>query len=271
VRIIVTGASGFLGRAVLTSFSTNGIEVIGLSRSAIDGLTCVQSYVDAPSGDVLVHLAEANDRAWVNAQGAEYETAAIDSFHCLLAKRYTRTIYASSAAIYGDACNWHRRTDEVVTPTDAYMRIKHACEQAVLQAGGIAVRFTNLYGPGMAKSNVVSAVLSQLTLDGPISLYDTSPVRDFLWVNNAAEAVLAMVKVPTTGIFNVGTAIGTSIQTLVETALKEGGQEGRPILSRTTNARASTLTVDITPTIAAFQWQPSMLLADGLSQLIAHP
>ena len=87
MRVIVTGASGFLGRAVLASLSASGIDCVGVSRRAGAGLTQVASYRDTPHGDVLVHLAEANDRAWVNAQGADYEAEAVAIFQALLSLR----------------------------------------------------------------------------------------------------------------------------------------------------------------------------------------
>lgn len=268
MRVIVTGASGFLGRAVMQNLAASGHDVLGLSRRNLPGLQQVASCADAPSGDALVHLAEASDRASVNARGQAAEQEAADTIHALLAKNYFRFVYASSAVLYGDAHNWPRRTDEAVNIVDSYTRIKYTCEQAVLGAGGAVARLANLYGPGMSPGNVVSTLLAQLEGNGPITLQDTTPVRDFLWIDDAAEAISSMVQHNEKGIFNIGTSVGTSIQLLAETALGIAGKSERPIHSLKANTPSSTLSVDISATQKTFGWQPKTSVAEGLKRLI---
>ena len=53
----------------------------------------------------------------------------------------------------------------MVTATDRYARIKYACEQLVLDTGGIAARLTNLYGAGMAEGKTSKTRIDQLLVE----------------------------------------------------------------------------------------------------------
>lgn len=268
MRVVITGASGFLGQALLAGLGEAGISCVGLSRREIPGLLRVPSYAEAPQGDLLIHLAEANDRGWVNAQGDAYEETSQRTLRALLDKGYQRVIYASSAVLYGDRDGSPRRTSDPVHIHDRYARIKQASEQQVLATGGTVARLTNLYGPGMSSSNVLSAILQQLHRTGPLTLQDTSPVRDFLWVGDAASALVHMIRSPVAGIFNVGSGVGTSIRELATLVLEAAGQPDRPLVSLRSGTPPSSLVVDITETLSAFGWRPSVALREGLRQLV---
>ena len=48
------------------------------------------------------------------------------------------------------------------------------------------MRLANVYGPGMAANNVMSDILGQVPGDGPLVVRDIAPVRDYLWIEDAA-------------------------------------------------------------------------------------
>ena len=132
------------------------------------------------------------------------------------------------------------------------------------------VRLANIYGPGMAAENVLSRILGQLDQNGPIELQDTSPVRDFIWVEDAAEVIIKMAIQQAQGLFNVGTGIGTSIGELARMALEEAKQPQRQIVSTQSTAKPSCIVLDITKTKQYLHWQPSVLLNEGLRRLVSR-
>ena len=70
MRVVITGAAGFLGTALrhrLLAFEQ--VEVLGISRRPLPGLLTVSNYAEIPSGDILIHLAESSDRQISNSNG----------------------------------------------------------------------------------------------------------------------------------------------------------------------------------------------------------
>lgn len=268
MKFIVTGASGFLGRALMQDLAHKGIDAVGVSRSPCRGCIQVESYTEAPDGDVLVHLAEASDRAYAQANSPLYETQSLATLHALQSKGFSRVIYASSAVLYGDQEQSLRKVGDPVYALDAYTRLKLASEQSVLARGGIVARLVNLYGPGMAEGNVLSTILGQIRKDGPVRVLDATPIRDFLWIGDAARALTLMATGEASGVFNVGSGQGISIRELANVVLDAAGQTGRPVESIRVNSRISELVVDISQTKDAFGWYPTVNLVEGISTLV---
>jgi UDP-glucose 4-epimerase len=271
--LVVTGASGFLGRALLADLSRRGAPVIAVSRRPAPVLPGVETvrvadYAETPRGDVLVHLAEPAALAAAEEAGAAHEKAMLGTLDRLLASGFRRVVYGSSAIVYGDRLKHPRRPDEAPAPAGLYGRTKLAGERMVLAAGGVAVRLANLYGPGMAANNVLSDAMRQLGGAGPLPLRDTAPVRDFLWIGDAAAGLAAVALGEAAGLYNLGTGRGTSIGDLARLLLETAGKAGREIVATAPGGRPSTLVLDIAATEAAFGWRPQTSLASGLRMLL---
>lgn len=274
MRVVVTGASGFLGQAVLHQLAQLGVHATGVARRPGPGLQVVAHYSQTPCADVLVHLAQVNDRHQVNAAGATHEADMDATLAALLASGPARVVFASSAVLYGDGAEHAHGPDDPIHTTDSYTRIKAAAERRVLGTPGVAgsvARLVNLYGPGMARGNVLSHILAQIPGSGPLQVFDDSPVRDFLWIDDAARALVQMALGQACGVFNVGTSCATSIRQLAQTALAVAGQADRAVQSTQPSTRPSHLVVDPRRTQQAFGWSATTPLPSGLRQLLSTP
>jgi UDP-glucose 4-epimerase len=190
------------------------------------------------------------------------------TLEALLGKPFSWVIYSSSAVLYGDrSVTPHVETDPVYA-NDVYTRIKLASERMVLERGGGVARLSNLYGPGMARGTVFGTILGQLGQSGPLTVQTTSPVRDFLWIDDAVMALSRLAESRASGVFNVGSGVGASIAELASTALDESGETGRPVVATQTDAGPSILVLDISKTTAALGWRPQVSLREGLHRLI---
>jgi nucleoside-diphosphate-sugar epimerase len=271
---VITGASGFLGGFVARAFGAQpGTEVIRVSRREAPGTTRVTDYSDSPAGDVLIHLAQEADQAKVVAEGTAHEERALASLRALLAKGYSRVVYASSGALYGDADERPHTPRDPVQTGDAYARLKRESEVAVIDSGGTAARLANLYGPGIRPETVLGTILAQIPGNGPLRVRTMRPIRDFLWAEDAAEGFVALASAPAGSggrVVNLGTGIGTSIGDVARTALRVAGQEQREVLETTEHATASTLILDYAETTSLCGWTPRIALRDGLARLLEH-
>jgi len=272
-HVCVAGASGFLGRRLVAALAAAGVPTTAASRGApTDGPGVrplrVRSYADLPGGDVLVHLAETRDLHAVAADEERHRADARGLLAALLDGRYRRVVYASSGVVHGDGGDRPRRPDEPPEARGAYARMKLDGEAAVLAAGGTVVRLANLYGPGMAPDSAVAEILAQVRGEGPLRIRDGAPVRDWLWIGDAADALARVAADPAPGVFNLGTGRGVAVAEVARAALRAAGREDRGVEETAPSARASALVLDPSALSARWGWRPATPLEDGLAMLI---
>jgi len=267
-EIIVTGASGFLGRAVMAELKDSGLPAMGVCRKASAGMHWVVDYRDTPPADVLIHLAEEPDRAIANrSEAALCEQS--DTIRRLIA-RAGKIIYASSGAVYGDTGRAPFTTDDAVHEYDLYSRAKIANERVALDAGGTVLRLANLYGAGMAPNNVISDIARQIPGEGALRVRDDKPVRDFLAVTDAARAFALAAKASVNGILNVGTGRGQSIGEVARLALEVAGQARREVAATSPGQRPSVNVLDVSETLRRLSWFSTCSLRDYFLQRLAR-
>lgn len=273
---VVTGASGFLGRAVVAELINRRLSVMRVARSRLQSLACVtdvqvsqySNFAPEASNPVLIHLAEIRDVAEANRRGEDHVREAMSTLAGLLRHRWCHVVYASSAVVYGDGEGRPRTTDEVVSPQEPYARSKLACERIAVSSGGAALRLSNVYGPGMARDNVVSDVMKQIPGKGELKVRDVAPVRDFLWVADAAAGLVAAATKNAGGLFNLGTGKGASIGEVAQRALNLAGESERPVIGINREPRVSHLVLNIEKTAASLGWSPVVDLDRGLATLL---
>jgi UDP-glucose 4-epimerase len=182
----------------------------------------------------------------------------------ILAKRAATFIYASSGVVYGDVGVTPFGTDACVEATDVYSRSKIRNEALALSVGGTVLRLSNLFGVGMSPCNVVSDIAKQLGRPTPLVVRDDGPVRDFLSVNAAANAIGLLVQAPQPGIFNIGSGIGVSIRELALLALRAVGEQSREIVVTHPSGRHSVNILDISDTQRCLGWGATYAPLDDL-------
>jgi UDP-glucose 4-epimerase len=266
--VVITGASGFVGRHLHARLVAAGFNVIAVSRRPSTGMVQVEDYGRSPDGDVLIHLGEESDRAVVNSAGESYLDMSARVVSALASRGYRRLIYISSGTVYGDASAQPHKPSDAVFANDTYNRAKITNEGIVLAAGGGVVRLSNLYGEGMALTNVLSDIIAQLPRPGPLVVRDAAPVRDYLHVSDVAGALVRFAESDYSGIINVASGSGTTVLRLANIASAAAGQAGRVVVSTNSTACNSTNVLDITETSTILDWKPRVDLVDGLTELV---
>jgi len=260
-RIVVTGASGFLARHLIPLLESK-FETVPVTRNKTRGAIHVKDYSDTPDGDLVIHLAEGADLS--------QHSADEDVLRCLrtvkiLSQRFRhRLVYASSSLVYKNTGAVKYSVGDPVEPIDSYTTLKLNNEERVASCGGSVVRFSNLYGPGMASSSVMSDILRQIPGAGPLTVRDDTPIRDFLSVDDAANSLLRIVLTGNKGIFNVGAGVGTSIRGLALLALKLEGNGRREVLATSPNQIEARLVLDIEATERSLGWAPASSLHERM-------
>ncbi|MFV3077874.1 NAD-dependent epimerase/dehydratase family protein [Niveispirillum fermenti] len=263
MRIAITGAGGFLGRA-LRAVLAGAEPPLLLSR----GQGGAGDPLLVPAACVLVHLGEPADAGQAGREGETHVSAVTDAMARLLCQPWHHIVYASSALVYGDEATV---PVDVSAPTPGpgfYAQGKRAVEAMVLAAGGTVLRFANLYGPGQAQGTVLADLMMQLGEPGPLLVRDADPVRDFLHVRDAAAALVVAVSRMPGGIWNIGSGRGLPIGELASLLLAVAGQQGREIRSKGISGRRSYLVLDITRSQVGLGWAPTIDLRSGLKEML---
>jgi UDP-glucose 4-epimerase len=273
---VVTGGSGFLGRAIVRMLADAGRPVTRVIRRDVEPEPSVTDlriadYRDLPENmgsSILIHAGEPADIGAAETRGEGHLRQVQDLIGTLLSRGFARFVYISSGAVYGDDIPTPRKEDEPIAPRGIYAKGKANCEAQVLARGGVVVRLSNLFGPGMARNTLIGDLLAQIPGDGPLRLRDDAPVRDYVFVEDAARAIVACATHPVTGIVNVGSGIGTSAGALAREMLEIAGEAGRPVVATQASGRVSHLVLDISQSKRKLGWQTRVSLADGLERML---
>jgi len=272
--LVVTGASGFVGRSLVAHLRGLGCKVIGLTRRGSqrqcnDGsLVSVEDYGDFPgySGAIVIHLAEPprTDRELL-AEAPGQLIGRIAMF------RPRGLVYASSALVYRNADDRPCRETDMVGGDIPYVRDKLSGEAGVLRAGGAVARLTSLYGAGIPPGNIFADMLAQIRIAGPLQLRDLSPIRDWMAVDDAVAGLTKLALSGMTGIYNIGTGRGASVGMLARTLLEVAGQAERDVVATRPGASgtATSLVLDPENTAQWLGWRARISLRDGLASMLA--
>jgi dTDP-4-dehydrorhamnose reductase len=213
-RILVTGASGFLGGAIVAAAPAAGWEAVGtaLTHPAWMGLdvrdaAAVDRVVGAVAPDAIIHTAyrqHGEEAMATNAIGAGHVAAAARS----RSRPHARLVHVSSDAIFAGDGDRPLREGDVVRPVTAYGTTKAAGEVAVRAANpdALLVRTSLLIGgPGHAPSPHEALALAVARGEQQMTFF-TDEVRSPIQVDDLAAALLELAAQEGGGPLHVGGA-----------------------------------------------------------------
>lgn len=273
--IVIAGASGFIGSNILKQKDLFPYNLfIPVTRRDIPDFIKVENYAESPNGDVLLYLADENSNDLSIEKSRISLDQNLETLSKLIARGYSKIIYVSSSALYGDQNpNLNTITSPIVFETP-YTYLKYHSELKVLQnPNAVVVRLSNVYGPGMSRNNVISTILSQIPGGGDLQIKSMRPVRDFIWVVDVVNALIKLANMDinsfTTRVFNISTGIGTSIGELAKTALRIAEESSRNIKESLHLQNNSCAVMDYSETKKVLDWTPQVNVESGLEMLFA--
>ncbi len=221
MTVLVTGASGFIGRRLVRACSERDEPVIAMSRShPVTNLTGSRScvFVQADIGDpyslhglasgvhLVVHLAgyaHAEDANDASAQ-ATHERVTVEGTRNLLAEAQRagvrRFVFASSVKAAGEGGEVCVDETSPSRPETAYGRVKRVAEELILEAGartGMHVSILRLplvYGPG--NKGYLPRMIAAIARGRFPPLPETHNRRSMVHVDDAVQALLLAAERP---------------------------------------------------------------------------
>jgi nucleoside-diphosphate-sugar epimerase len=297
-RVLVTGAAGFLGSHLVPRLIDRGAAVCALDHAGVRawrlieraGITAavradVRTLADGAHDrllgriDTIIHLAaigvlgevpDVRDMVTTNVDG----TVAV----LLAAQRSrARVIYCGSCFEYGSGARWTE--DALPAPTSEYGAAKAAgwlIAQAFARRTGlelVSLRPFTMYGPMEPPGRLIPSVVRHALAGRSIDLTPGDQARDFVYVEDAADAFVAAATTDAAvgGTFNVCTGNAATVRDIVNCVLRRTGSTSMARFGAL-SYRSTELPVLSGDTARAEQilgWRARVSLEEGLDRTIA--
>jgi CDP-glucose 4,6-dehydratase len=307
-RVLVTGATGLLGGWLVRSLLDQGAEVVAIVRDEVP-----RSYLHEEGliGQVTACRGDVCDAPFVGRVLAEYEVATVfhlaaqtivpianasplSTFETNIKGTWTvleearlcpfvgEVLVASSDKAYGASDALPYRESHPLQGKAPY-DVSKSCADLIAQAYAstwslnvCVVRCGNLFGGGDLNYNrLVPGVIRDITFGRrPVLRSDGSPVRDYIYVEDAARAYVLLAEAMRADASLRGEAFNFSLETpvrvldLVETILRVMGSELEPDVRATAKVELLAQYLDASAARTRLGWRPSVTLEDGLARTV---
>jgi len=249
-RVLVTGASGCVGRHVLPLLVSKGWDVHAVASKAAPSDQAgvrwhVADLLDARQSAAVVQAARASHLlhlAWYIAPGRwaaapdnfDWVTASLALVRAFKGEGGTRFVGAGSCLEYDWNAGTCAEDRTPLKPHTAYGACKHAMQMlaSALSTDGLTSawgRIFFLYGPHEHPDRLVPAVIRSLLAGEPAKTSHGNQIRDYLFAGDVADAFVTLLERDVTGPINIASGRPIALKDIV---IRIGDLMGRPDLLR---------------------------------------
>ena len=282
-KTILIGSTGFLGPAFLKIDPT--ITAVGRSAPAYGlhnefialGDNLDFSVLDRVSFNNVIFLIGSSDHKVLNVHPTmafEKNVIALSAFLTYLknSRRKVDKVINFTTMLQYDSSQMKIPCDENQPRNpyvNNYVMSKYVSELITQQYRDIFsiidVRISNVYGPtSLYRPDIVPSVIWSILEKGKASVWNKSPKRDFIFVEDAVFAILELIKTTYSGPINLGSGVSSSVhklcahlEVLAGISIKD---EAIPVSGHMEFCQDISLIKSIT------NWEPQFSLADGLKK-----
>jgi nucleoside-diphosphate-sugar epimerase len=295
MRILVTGAAGFIGSEVVCQLAGRGDQVIAvdrnprlLERSTSHAPDVLRFHLDlcdaaqvvrlirAECPDALIHL------AWYAAP-QDYLTSHANLASLAATATIVEAVLSAGCRklVIGGSCAEYAVQDRLlveddpVDPRTLYAACKHAAWHLarILAAEAGAdlawARIFHLHGPRENAARLIPWVAEQLTSGAPVDLTDGNQVRDHLHVADVASGFIALLAPEASGIFNICSGQPVTLRQVLETVGEIVGNKQLLRFGARAHRPGETMYLAGDPSrLRSLGWAPRFGLRDGLVEAL---
>jgi dTDP-glucose 4,6-dehydratase len=302
VRVLITGAAGFLGSHLTDRFLADGHTVVGLDNfvtghpdniahlmgnerySFVRHNISEYTYVSGELDGVLHFASPASPIDYLELPIQTLKVGSLGTHNALgiaLAKK-ARFFLASTSEVYGDPLV-HPQPESYwgnvnpIGPRGVYdeaKRFAEAITMAYHRFHGVdtrIVRIFNTYGPRMRPRDgrVVSNFIVQALNSEPITIYgDGSQTRSFCYVADEVEGIYRLFMNGDSSPTNIGNPVEYTVKQLAEIVVELTGTKSPIVYKELPEDDPKVRQPDITRARAMLGWEPKVDVRDGVARTI---
>lgn len=276
-KVLVTGSSGFIGKALCTKLKSQQIEVIEFSGDICDS-NSIQKLNNTNISHCF-HLAAKTfvPDSWLH-PATFIKTNVSGTQNILnLCKNKNASLTYISAYLYGAPKEIPISENTPLNPNNPYALSKYLAEQlcsfyALAYNLNISViRPFNVYGPGQEGKFLIPSIIRQAIHEKEIKVKDLSPKRDYVFIDDLIDAMIAsMFKKKEYAVYNVASGTSYSVKEVID-AIQQVSKTDLKIISENTE-RAN----EIPDTLANIDhiknelaWHPRHSFTEGIAKIIS--
>lgn len=280
-NILVTGANGFIGKALVRRLSDCGYKVFEFDIN-IGDISEKDSLkiVEKKNIDHVFHLAARSfvPDSWKNPVEF-YKTNVIGTANVLdfCRSHFCSVTYVSSYA-YGTPDYFPIDENHPVKSYNPYSHSKNMAEEICeFYKKNFGVKITifrpfNIYGPGQNEIFLIPEIIKQLVSSGKkiIEVNDLKPKRDYLYIDDFIDALMLSID-NTDGIYNIGSGYSLSVEEIIKKAIKVSGID-KKYLSKNSSRKneVNDVVADISKVKKELGWVVNTAFEKGLKCCIDY-
>lgn len=301
MRIVVTGATSFLGSVTVRQLLEKGFRVDAIVRPGSGNMSNLYRQIpkdreddlqivelnlhdigrikeSVPAADAWIHMgwdgsgSENRKKRDVQQSNVVQSVKAVHAAHAIGCKRF---LFTGSQAEYG-VCNTPIAETNPLNPVSEYGIAKVEFGQqaeklcAVYGMEYIHVRIFSVYGPGDHPHSLVETCLRTWAENGEMKLGECTQKWNYLYIEDAVSALVRLLEKAEPGAYNIASRDVRVLREYIKEMHELCGNRGSYVFGeRPQNAEGpANLVADISKICEMTGWEPATTFSEGINELL---
>lgn len=277
-KLLITGANGFIGKKLCQHLPADKFVITALTHQQGEIIHSA-TWQSLPPSDVVIHLASKTfvPDSWNN-PGVFIETNTLGTLQALeyCRKHGAAMIYISSYLYGNPSALPIPETAPLFTPNPYAFSKKTAEDYCKFYHDFFRVPVTilrpfNIYGEDQHPSFLIPMLIEQALHQAEFRVKDLLPKRDYLYISDFINAVIACFPLRGFHLFNIGSGISYSVEHIISLLQKIQNTE-YPVFSENIQRPNEIMNTvaDIQLAKQILTWEPTTSMEQGLRRLLDH-